>query len=213
MGETYKQGTDVTTSYKNWLPLGFSGALLAKELHDVTGLADYDKDQRWYWGITTKQKDQVAVVPVTRSLDNFPVLRKAIESFYDASMFGHAQLFVTNPGYLGAWHKDGIDLHASINIPVYGTGLGFQSYIDWTEEHIAGVDYASSHTKHTLGMGALQKVSDRCVLDQMCLVRTDVWHRINNRQNTAHRVTLALRFKDNPTFEHLAEALKTKARL
>lgn len=116
----------------------------------------------------------------------------------------HLQIFCIIADTLGRIHMDGYDRKCALNIPIRDCG---KSIMEWYDSPFT----VHVHTDNRTVVRVISQETDyerwptpgvvRTVIERPTLVNTDVWHRIDNRDNPNHRYVLSLRFKDNPTFE------------
>lgn len=124
----------------------------------------------------------------------------------------HAQIFHVSAGALPMIHVDGVDRHCALNVPLRGANQGLMEWFDYPFEPYV---YRGDNTISTVTMEEVHGLPRRTNehpfksirVFKPCVVRTNVWHRIDNRENPQDRYVLSLRFKDNPTFEHIVRCL------
>lgn len=194
----------MTARYQKLLHVG---TLLRAEILSTFKLPEYAVDSAYYDKLCQEQTGWMAITRLASDLERLPRLARFVASIRPLATFSHIQMFVTRPHYVGAWHLDGVDRKAAINIPLFGCDCGG---IEWTdtvfESQLIQGKLTSYHEPRATENAV---VSDSNLLTHMTVVRTDIWHRINNTANPAHRITASLRFKDNPTFDQLRSELKT----
>lgn len=200
---------DKSNTNQKFQRLKLSGTTLASEIKHVFGLPNYVSSVDWYDQTCVEQTGFMSVRRLTDSLDLLPKLKTFISSFRDASSFSHVQLFITRPNHKGGWHLDGVNTLAAINIPLFGCSKGC---IEWTEKEFTAKFVKSPITTYSTPKESnsdFEPANLKLVLNQMALVKTDSWHRINNMGNSMHRVTASVRFKDLATFDTLQSELKS----
>lgn len=120
----------------------------------------------------------------------------------------YVQLFSAEKNSIGFLHKDGFDRKCAFNVPVFGASEG---YIEW----YSGIDQEREYENDFTQIRLLKKDADinrlriiyRSKTSSPCLLDTDLWHRVNNKDNENWRHVLSFRFEDNPTFESLKTQL------
>lgn len=116
------------------------------------------------------------------------------------------QVFAAVPNSVGYIHKDGVDRRSAFNIPLQNCDAGTMDWfngIDVTTLQVVN-DYTSIRvTEEQIEHGRTWEPSFlySAIVNTPCLVNTDTWHRIDNRNNDNFRWMLSLRFKDNLSFE------------
>lgn len=184
------------------------GTTLASEIKQIFGLPEYADDADWYDRTCVAQTGFMSVRRLTDDIEELTKLRSFIASFRDVKSFSHVQLFVTRPNYKGAWHLDGINTKAAINIPLFGCE---KSCIEWTKHNFTAKTITSLRTNYRTPeeyASASVTADLKLTLTSMALVKTDSWHRINNLYNKVHRVTASIRFNDEPEFSTLRQEMK-----
>ena len=116
------------------------------------------------------------------------------------------QIFAILPESIGSTHKDGLNRKAAFNIPLLGADLG---HMDWFDLDIKERKIDTRYTQ--VRLTDHEKIdyvpACRIRIDKPALVNTDVWHRVDNRDNKNFRFVLSIRFEDNPSFSELKELL------
>ena len=116
------------------------------------------------------------------------------------------QVFCITKNSIGSVHKDGIDRQCAFNVPLVNCNKGL---MQWFDAEFETVQIDNKYTKVRL----LKKDADQTslipafstVVEKPSIVSTNNWHRVHNVGN-GERYMLSVRFKDNPTFEQVAEA-------
>jgi hypothetical protein len=120
------------------------------------------------------------------------------------------QLFAAEPNSVGYIHKDGVDRHCAFNIPLKNCENGTMDWFDDTDLTTYQVvnDYTSIRITNE------QKENGKAwdpipmhsrIVNNPCLVNTNVWHRIDNRDSKKFRWMISLRFKNNLSFNNMKE--------
>jgi hypothetical protein len=126
----------------------------------------------------------------------------------------YVQLFSAEKNSVGFLHKDGFNRRCAFNVPISGASQG---YIEW----YSGIDQEREYENDTTQIRLLEKDADitklriiyRSKTSVPSLLDTDVWHRVDNRNNDNWRHVLSFRFEDNPTFESVRTQLLTVKKL
>jgi len=118
------------------------------------------------------------------------------------------QVFAISPRSIGMIHKDGIDRKAALNIPLDGCDKGTMDwFVDGFTERLIKTQYTNVRlTDEERNFNAHRSQSApsfSCPITQPSIVNTDIWHRINNFENTNYRYMLSFRFNENPSFTDL----------
>lgn len=119
------------------------------------------------------------------------------------------------PHSIGRIHKDGLDRKAALNIPILNTA---NSWVEWPEPEqydkkpLVSVKKGYANIRRPEGEAGTERDMPR-MLDRLevltpCLIDTDTWHRVNNQANDSFRYLMTIRFKDNPSFDELDQALR-----
>lgn len=119
----------------------------------------------------------------------------------------YVQLFSAERNSVGFLHKDGVDRKCAFNIPVSGSSEG---YIEWYSGPVQERFFEDSFTKIRLPSEENRnklKILFRSKVSVPSLLDTDIWHRVNNKDNENWRHVLSFRFEDNPTFESVKTQL------
>ena len=124
----------------------------------------------------------------------------------------HLQIFWIKARSCGMIHTDGLDRHCALNIPLRNTDLGIQEWFEhpFTEYAFRGngtVSRVTTEEVHQYPLKWDKPASLQLVLKKPTVVNTNMWHRVDNRNNPNHRYVISLRFKDNPSFEHVVRCL------
>jgi hypothetical protein len=143
---------------------------------------------------------------IHRSVSDFPAW--LIEGFPIKVLV--LQIFAILPESVGMTHKDGLERKSAFNIPLNGAELG---HMDWFNLDIKERKIDTKYTQIRLTENEKNHNSYRItdvptysvIIDKPSLVNTDVWHRIDNRDNKNFRYTISIRFKGNPSFSELKE--------
>lgn len=125
----------------------------------------------------------------------------------------HIQVFCILKDSCGMIHVDGIDRKCALNIPLRDCHLGVMEW--YPNSGLTAKVYRGPNTISTVAKEELALYPGRwphhgessTVVNRPAVVRTNVWHRVDNRGNPQHRYMLSLRFKSNPTFEELVSSL------
>lgn len=125
------------------------------------------------------------------------------------------QIFASTPGSIGRLHRDGLDRKAALNIPLSGCSKGCVEWLlnpAFKDEELKTVNNEYTKIRITTSEAGYKRhnleFQESFVLNQPAIIDTDVWHRVNNSDNLDYRFVLSVRFKNNPSFEHLVEALR-----
>mgnify|MGYP001253640018 CR=1 FL=1 len=123
------------------------------------------------------------------------------------------QFFVAAPFQRGVMHIDGINRHCCINMALYN---GDKGTIQWYESH--GFIAAPPRVSHVGTLGTYpEKFEDRytdlppdeeVITEGLQLVKTDIWHRVDNTANDRYRTIFSIRLIDNPSFESTLKRLQ-----
>lgn len=123
------------------------------------------------------------------------------------------QLFASVPGNCGIIHKDGKDRKATLNIPIRGCAQGstewFQGH-DFLEHRIVNPTTTVRITEEEVAVYPERlgrTPTHSMVLTSPHVLDIDEWHRLNNTENPEYRYVAAVRFKGNPTAQHLVNLL------
>ena len=147
---------------------------------------------------------------VDKDIKNFISKLELYNDLVNAGLTIHrAVIFVCKPNVIGGLHIDDFDdpRHCSLNLPISGGNL---SKILWIKN-----DQFEMRKKVNLGVPVNASminpegwdVIDSATLAKTTLVKTDNWHTVDNRYNPYPRVSLAFRFSNNPTMEHVVKLL------
>ncbi len=123
--------------------------------------------------------------------------------------------FITVPRQITPIHADGVSSertrHCGLNFPIANCA---STYMNWFGNH--PID--SMPKPVTSGVPARFPIdpmatatwspSHQLELKRPSVVRTDVWHNINNSRQVAERKIVTIRLEGNPNFEELAAKLK-----
>lgn len=186
------------------IPLDWNVDLCRAEIMHYLGLPRYDLDTEYYEGFCIEQSKGFVVAKswTAEVVHSIPYIASQLRKLNLLNQVGHCQIFVCRPHHTGLWHLDGVDRHASINIPLFNTERG---QVDWTSEDIECVKEVSEYTTHSVPVDryASRYIEHSSVLTGVHLLKTDIWHRLDNADNTLHRVVFSIRFKTNPLYEKL----------
>jgi hypothetical protein len=120
------------------------------------------------------------------------------------------QIFAAMPDKCGRIHMDGLDRRCALNIPVKGCSMGQMQWFD-NNYTVVTIDNKYTKVRITNEEGPISRLDDTpvfgCLLTAPSVVNTDVWHRVDNRQNTDYRYVLSLRFTGNPSMDELLKNL------
>ena len=168
------------------------------------GLPRYDLDPGYYESFCVAQNKGFVVAKSWNAdaVSSMPYIASELNKLKLLDQVGHCQIFVCRPHHTGLWHLDGVDRHASINFPLFNTEFG---QVDWTPDEIECVKEVSVYTTHSIPVNryAEHPIAHSSVLTSVQLLKTDIWHRLDNANNPSHRVVFSIRFKTNPLYETL----------
>jgi len=124
------------------------------------------------------------------------------------------QVFAIPPGALGMIHKDGINRKATFNIPISGYTKGDMHWFS-DNEALSEFKIDCSYTKVRLTNEEINVKGTRldlepeviCTVNAPSILNTNVWHRIDNRDNANWRWVLSIRFAGNPEYNTLIEKI------
>lgn len=186
------------------IPLNWNVELCRAEIMHYLGLPRYDLDTEYYEGFCLEQNKGFVVAKswTAEVVAGLPYVASQLQALGLLDQVGHCQIFVCRPRHIGLWHLDGVDRHASINFPLFNTEHG---QVDWTAADIECIKEANEYTTHSVPVDrdAFHRVEHSSVLTGVQLLKTDIWHRLDNADNTLHRVVFSIRFKTNPLYETL----------
>ena len=122
------------------------------------------------------------------------------------------QIFAINPKSVGLIHKDGIDRACAFNIPIKNCHQGFMQWFEPNafSEFFIGNDYTTIRiTNEEINKGEKIDIPPlhSTLLTLPSVVNTDMWHRVDNRDNNNARWVLSIRFKHNPSFDAVCKGL------
>lgn len=134
---------------------------------------------------------------------------KSIEQFLGIE-FHTSRIFITSPHKKFPIHKDCVgkknDLREwAINIPLFNCDRGFNTWYEDKPEY--------EHKQHYVHPAAVSlthpspELSHKQPLSNISLVRTDIFHGVDNTDNDYYRVVLSLRSNDNITYNQLCERI------
>jgi hypothetical protein len=111
---------------------------------------------------------------------------------------------------VGKIHRDGLNRYCALNIPVANCEMGMMQWFDNNYE-MTVQQYTRTVVRSIHGdtFDPTLPSTYQTLITQPSLVNTDVWHRIDNSQNSFDRYILTFRFKDNPTYEDMKSLLAT----
>lgn len=193
------------------IPLDWNAELCRAEIMHYLGLPRYDLDTEYYEGFCVEQSKGFVVAKswTAEVVAELPYIASQLRKYDLLDQVSHGQIFVCRPRHIGLWHLDGVDRHASINFPMFNTDRG---QVDWTAADIECIKEANEYTTHSVPVDrdAYHPVAHLSVLTGVQLLKTDIWHRLDNADNTLHRVVFSIRFKTNPLYETLRPLLESK---
>lgn len=127
----------------------------------------------------------------------------------------NAKFFRCEPFSIGDIHKDS-DTHCALNIPVSGCLYSLMKWFNLDDDREMRIEEKGKlvlilpqNPVYRNHPHSLRTVLKRMELIHPTLVRTHVWHAIDNQANSLPRIVLSIRFSGNPTFEDMLEHLST----
>ena len=122
------------------------------------------------------------------------------------------QIFAAEPNSVGYIHKDGVDRQSAFNIPLENCEAGT---MDWfSEDQLTTLQIVNDYTSIRITNEQVEQGKSfdprplySATVNVPCLVNTNVWHRVDNRNNDKFRWMISLRFKDNLAFEEMKKHL------
>lgn len=187
-----------------FIPLDWNVELCRAEVMHYLGLPRYDLDTPWYDAFCVEQGKPFVVAKswTAKEVARLPYISAQLAKYGLQDQVSHGQIFVCRPDHTGLWHLDGIDRHASFNFPLFNTERG---QVEWTTDNITCRTEISSYTTHSVpvDLHAVHDVAHASVLTGVQLLKTDIWHRLNNAGNPLHRIVFSIRLKTNPLYETL----------
>lgn len=192
--------------------LDWNSDLCRAEILHYMALPSYNVSPDYYENFCVEQ-NKGFIVAKSWSADavaKLPYVSSQLRKHGLVEQIGHCQIFVCRPRHVGLWHLDGIDRHASVNFPLFNTDQG---QVDWTAASIECLKETTAYTTHSIPVNrdAVHPVSHSGLLTGVQLLKTDIWHRLNNEQNPFHRIVFSIRFKTNPLYETLRPIFENKA--
>ena len=103
---------------------------------------------------------------------------------------------------VGKIHKDGLNRNCALNIPVSNTEIGNMQW--FSDEFKINVEQYSKTVVRSIEedeFSTTVPVAYEQTILKPSLVNTNIWHRIDNSQNTEDRYILTLRFNGNPSYK------------
>ena len=156
-------------------------SLIAYEVKKAFKLPEYDAAVDFYENFCVVQKQNFVVAKswTAEELHQLPYVSSKLKQVGIFDQIGHGQIFVCRPRYVGLWHLDGVDRHASLNFPLFNTDEGV---VEWTDEDIPCVMEANQYTTHSVPVDrfAPRNIIASSKLPCAQLLKTDIWHRLNN---------------------------------
>ena len=144
------------------------------------------------------QEELLASAPNTRCLFS--------ELSIEAAAIDYFQFFVARPASRGVVHIDGNYWHCCLNMPLFN---GDSGTVEWFGTH--NFPAAPTRVSHVGTRGTYPERRDDCYTNEtpdeavitrgLQLVKTDIWHRANNKLNDRYRLVFSARLMFNPTFE------------
>jgi hypothetical protein len=125
----------------------------------------------------------------------------------------HIQVFCILRDSCGMIHVDGIDRKCALNIPLRDCHLGIMEWFPksgFTHKKFASPTTVAGVTNEELAIYPKRwplRGDNITVVNRPAVIRTNIWHRVDNRGNPQYRYMLSLRFKDNPSFEDVVNHL------
>ena len=123
----------------------------------------------------------------------------------------NCKFFICAPNSWGEVHIDGgiPPRNCAINIPIYNCEQGL---MNWFSNEPADHKFISNENTNVHSTDKNRDIdfwvpAEQMVLTSPALVRTNIWHNIDNRDNNKHRVVFSFRFQDNPEFDAVKEKL------
>ena len=126
--------------------------------------------------------------------------------------FHTSRIFITSPGKYFPIHKDCVSniktfREWAINIPLFNCDEGYNTWFLDREEY---KDYQEYMGDGASAVGLLHpnpKLSYREKLDCVKLLRTDIFHGVDNKQNKDFRIVLSLRSNDNISWNDISKRI------
>ncbi len=125
----------------------------------------------------------------------------------------NCKFFICAPGSWGEVHIDGAnpERNCAINIPIFNCESGYMNWFSNEPDDRTFISNSNTNVHSTSKKKEVDfwEVEEKMVLTSPALVRTNIWHNVDNRDNPKHRVVFSFRFKDNPDFEETRKKLSS----
>lgn len=112
-----------------------------------------------------------------------------------------ATLFVSRPGKVTFWHRDGQNIKCAINIPWFNTAHTFTHWYAGEDLHGTPLPNPDSTERCITGTGAHVQPSYKSELLTAQLINVDLYHRVDSTAAVGIRGIISLRFNNNNTFD------------
>lgn len=148
------------------------------------------------------------IVPISSDTIRITEFGKWITA--DIGEIDNCKFFVCKDSVWGGVHIDGPSpsRECAINIPIIDCNNGIMNWFSNTDHSIVvSTSRTNVHTSDYHNDIDHWNVKESMLLTQPALVRTHIWHNIDNRLNPHTRIVFSIRLKNNPKFESVHNKL------